>query len=49
VFEKFKGHPDGLIYQSVTYDPDVVVDPNQGHQAIDDKQYGKTFYVKKMA
>jgi len=31
VFEKFTGHPDGLIYNSVTYDPEVIVDTNQGH------------------
>ena len=45
-FEKFKKHPDGLIYQSVTYDPDVVFDAQQGHLSIEDKQYGRVYYVK---
>ena len=51
VFEKFKGHPDGLIYQSVTYDPGVTFDPSAGHQSIEDKQYNRVqvYYVKKMA
>lgn len=48
-FEKFIKHPDGLVYQSVTYDPDVVFDAGQGHLSIEDKQYGRVYYVKKMA
>lgn len=48
-FEKFKGHPEGLIYQSVTFDPEVLVDQNQGHMSIEDKEHGRVYYVKKMA
>jgi len=31
------GHPDGLIYQSVTYNPDVEADEKLGHSVIEDK------------
>ena len=48
-FEKFKGHPDGLIYQSVTFDADVHPDETQGHHILDDKEHGITYYIKKMA
>ena len=37
VFEQFKSHPDGLIYQSVTYDPEVQFNSQEGHQSIEDK------------
>lgn len=50
VFERFKGHPDGLIYQSVTYDPDVEYNQSLGHYCIVDKNGGdQIYYVKKMA
>lgn len=48
MFEKFKGREDKLIYRSVTYDPDQQVDTNS-HPYIEDKQYMKFYYIKKMA
>lgn len=37
-FERFKGREDRLIYRSVTYDPDKLVD-EAVHLFIDDKHY----------
>ena len=47
IFERYKGREDKLIYRSVTYD-DRTVD-QQVNLFIEDKNYGKQLFVKKMA
>jgi len=46
-FERYKGREDRLIYSSVTYDWDRIVD--QGNHYIEDRTYGRQLFINKMA